>query len=82
MHLVGELVLLLRAAEVLLHMFCISSAVATNVGEGLQTDEGGVRHSKRQKVAPLEYWRNEKKEYTRDHRSKLNRCLSESMPTA
>lgn len=38
-------------------------------GEGLH-GERGVRRSSRDKHAPLEYWRNERKVYNREFRSK------------
>lgn len=39
-------------------------------GEGLH-GEVGVRRSSRDKHAPLEYWRNERKVYGREFRSEL-----------
>ena len=41
-------------------------------GQGLHGGSGsGVRRSSRDKHAPLEYWRNERKVYNREFRSEL-----------
>lgn len=37
--------------------------------QGLASGEGGIRRSKRTRVRPLEYWRNEKVVYARQYRS-------------
>mmetsp|Transcript_27225 Transcript_27225/g.59515 ORF Transcript_27225/g.59515 Transcript_27225/m.59515 type:complete len:156 (-) Transcript_27225:474-941(-) len=40
------------------------------VGNGMVTDENmGVRRSTRAHMKPLEYWRNESKQYAREHRT-------------
>lgn len=52
------------------------SSCVLDVGEGLHGEQG-VRRSSRSKHAPLEYWRNERKVYNREFRSKRQNSLEQ-----
>lgn len=54
--------------------------VARRAGDGLQLGADGRRVSTRQRQKPMEFWRNERVEYARDHRSEWQQEMQARMP--